>query len=205
MRQNNSTSVFQTVIVLLSFCSLVVEAQDVPLEMNENGSGYSTATDEAPGVSLPSSSENPLIDASAESKHAASEKVNANPSPLADRLADQLGITSDQGAAGAGSIFRYVKQKMSPEEFRKIHSLIPDFDQIVDGGPAAEISSLSDQIGDTETKDPELAAILLKNDFDQFGLAPDMLGKFVPVIVEYVKSQGGEPAANLLQNALAGI
>ena len=38
--------------------------------------------------------------------------------------------------------------------------------------------------------------------FEKLGLSSDMVGKFTPIILDYVKNKGGEHAMNLLKGAL---
>ncbi len=42
----------------------------------------------------------------------------------------------------------------------------------------------------------------LGGSFEQLGMSPDMVQKFVPVVLDYVNSQGGTSAMQLLQGAL---
>jgi hypothetical protein len=42
----------------------------------------------------------------------------------------------------------------------------------------------------------------LADSFSKIGLSPDMVNKFVPVILDFVKSEGGQQAMTLLKNAL---
>jgi hypothetical protein len=40
--------------------------------------------------------------------------------------------------------------------------------------------------------------------FQQLGLAPDMVQKFIPIVVQYVQGTGGSSVASALQSALMG-
>jgi hypothetical protein len=42
----------------------------------------------------------------------------------------------------------------------------------------------------------------LTNAFKKLGLSPDMVQKFTPIILDYVKKKGGEHVMNLLKGAL---
>ena len=78
-------------------------------------------------------------------------------------------------------------------------------DHILTAGPAADVTDLAETVATIEAENPGIAAMLLKNDFGQIGMAPNMVEKFIPIIVDYVKIQGGESGASMLQNALTGI
>ena len=42
----------------------------------------------------------------------------------------------------------------------------------------------------------------LESSFEKLGLSGDMVGKFTPIILDYVKNKGGEHAMNLLKGVL---
>ena len=42
----------------------------------------------------------------------------------------------------------------------------------------------------------------LAGSFSQLGMKAGMVNKFTPIILNYVKSSGGEPVMNILQSAL---
>jgi hypothetical protein len=42
----------------------------------------------------------------------------------------------------------------------------------------------------------------LADSFSKLGLAPDMVNQFVPVILDFVQSEGGQQAMTLLKSAL---
>lgn len=203
MKKNKLRFATRSSIVIFAVHSMFTLAQDRltdPLEVDLDDGGIGAEV-ERPLPSL----EIPLAVSSSGAGLSQDTALASSPAPLADRLAEELGITPDQGAAGAGSIFRYAQQKMSADDFKKIHDLIPGMDHILSAGPLANDSDFPANPEETKSMTPELGTRLLKNEFDQFGLAPDMVQQFVPVIVEYVKSRGGEPVANLLRNALQGI
>lgn len=55
---------------------------------------------------------------------------------LVGMLSQKLGVTPAQAQAGAGAIFGYAKQRMSPEQFQKISSYVPGMDQLLGAAPA---------------------------------------------------------------------
>lgn len=42
----------------------------------------------------------------------------------------------------------------------------------------------------------------LTNSFDILGMCSDMVGQFIPIVLDYVKGRGGEKAMKLLQGSL---
>ena len=124
---------------------------------------------------------------------------------LVDLLSSQLGVTKDQAQGGAGSIFQLAKQNLSVEDFSSIAKAVPDIDQMIAVAPKIEKSSgtlggISSMMGSSSNKLGGMAG--LTSSFNKLGLTGDMVNKFTPIILDYVKNKGGEHAMNLLKGAL---
>ncbi len=139
----------------------------------------------------------------------AAESVQAVSSgTLVDALVQQLGVTTAQAQGGAGALFQAAKSRMTAEAFDTVAKSVPDIDQLLAAAPQSSASSglaggLSALAGDKAGSLGSLAS--LASSFQQLGLSSDMVSKFVPVVVDYVKQSGGDAAASLLRSALAGI
>ena len=122
---------------------------------------------------------------------------------LVDLLSSQLGVTKDQAEGGAGSIFQLAKQNLTAEDFSSIAKAVPGIDQMIGAAPKVEGSSgtlggISSVMGSNK-----LAGMAgLTGSFEKLGLNGDMVSKFTPIILDYVKNKGGEHAMNLLKAAL---
>jgi len=122
---------------------------------------------------------------------------------LADLLSSQLGVTRNQAEGGAGSIFQLAKQNLTAEDFSSIAKAVPGIGQMMSAAPKVEGSSgslggISSMMGSNK-----LAGMAgLKSSFEKLGLNEDMVSKFTPIILDYVKNKGGEHAMNLLKGAL---
>ena len=122
---------------------------------------------------------------------------------LVDLLSSQLGVSKDQAEGGAGSIFQLAKQNLSVKDFSSIAKAVPGIDQMMGAAPKVEGSSstlggISSMIG--SNKLGGMAG--LTSSFEKLGLNGDMVSKFTPIILDYVKNKGGEHAMNLLKGAL---
>ena len=131
--------------------------------------------------------------------------VYAGDMGLVDLLSSQLGVSKNQAQGGAGSIFQLVKQNLSVEDFSSIAKAVPGIDQMIDAAPKIEKSSgalggISSMMGKTSDKLGGMAG--LTSSFQKLGLSGDMVNKFTPIILDYVKNKGGEHAMNLLKGAL---
>jgi hypothetical protein len=122
---------------------------------------------------------------------------------LVDLLSSQLGVTKDQAEGGAGSIFQLAKQNLNVEDFSSIAKAVPGIDQMIGAAPKVEGSSsslggISSMMG--SNKLGGMAG--LTSSFEKLGLSGDMVSKFTPIILDYVKNKGGEHAMSLLKGAL---
>jgi hypothetical protein len=131
--------------------------------------------------------------------------VYAGDMGLVDLLSSQLGVSKNQAQGGAGSIFQLVKQNLSVEDFSSIAKAVPGIDQMIGAAPKIEKSSgafggISSMMGKTSDKLGGMAG--LTSSFQKLGLSGDMVNKFTPIILDYVKNKGGEHAMNLLKGAL---
>jgi len=157
---------------------------------------------------------------------------NAQTQSLVDLLVSQLGVTSEQATGGAGSIFNLAKQQLAPDEFSQIAQAVPGIDTMMSaaptaaaegttGGGVADLSKMatgsgesgsmtgmaSKAMGDAASTTGGTGAAMgnlgsLAGTFEQLGMSPDMVQKFVPVVLDYVNSEGGATAMKLLQGAL---
>ncbi len=137
---------------------------------------------------------------------------------LVNLLTSQLGVTTPQAEGGAGAIFEYAKDKMTPDDFAKVAGAVPNMDSLLAAAPKAPEATPSESTlsepGLRDLSEPGtlggLGGLAGKlgglqgpsGSFGQLGLQPDMVGKFVPVVVDYVKSRGGGSVGALLAGAL---
>ncbi|MFH0351677.1 MAG: DUF2780 domain-containing protein [Chromatiales bacterium] len=139
---------------------------------------------------------------------------------LTGLLTSQLSVTEPQAMGGAGAIFSYAKEKLSPESFTKVANAVPEMDQLLGAAPAVAapkpagsapgLGALAgqgaatlpggDAIGGVADKATGLQS--LSDSFGKLGMEPDMVGKFTSVLLDYVKSKGGDAVGSLLAGAL---
>jgi len=122
---------------------------------------------------------------------------------LVGLLSSQLGVTKDQAEGGAGSIFQLAKQSLSVEDFSSIAKAVPGIDQMMGAAPkmvgsSSSLGNISSMMG--SNKLGGMAG--LTSSFEKLGLSGEMVNRFTPIILDYVKNKGGEHAMNLLKGAL---
>ena len=128
--------------------------------------------------------------------------VSADTSKLIGSLVDKLGVSEEQATGGAGAVFKEGKNNMSSGDYSQLLSSVPGIDSLISsapqtGGLAGKASSLLGGSAGSTTGMANLA-----DSFSKLGLAPDMVNQFVPVILDYVQSEGGQQAMTLLKSAL---
>lgn len=116
---------------------------------------------------------------------------------LVDILAHRLGVSPQQALGGAGAIFQMAQGSMNPQAFSSLSRSIPGMSTMLSAAPA--MSNLSSLAGSNSSLGNAAA---LAASFQQLNLSPDMVGQFIPVIVNYVSKTSGQATANLLQSAL---
>lgn len=119
---------------------------------------------------------------------------------LVGQLTQGLSVTPEQATGGAGALFGLAKSKLSPADFGKIAAVVPGMDSFLKAAPSTGGSGLSNLTGSLPGNVGGLASAATA--FQKLGLSPDMVGKFVPILTNFVQAKGGSNVASLLSGAL---
>ncbi len=120
-------------------------------------------------------------------------------------LTEQLGISDEQAQGGAGLLFKMAKEKLGSGEFEQITASVPEADSLADAAPGSGLlgSALGGLASSLSGGDSNLGNLAgLVGGFTKLGLDADMLGKFVPIVLSFVKGKGGDVAQNILSKVL---
>ena len=128
--------------------------------------------------------------------------ASADTSKLIGSLVDTLGVTEDQATGGSGAVFREAKNNMAPGDYSQLLKAVPGIDSLMSAAPqtsglAGKASSLLGGSGGSAA-----GAVGLADSFSKLGLSSDMANQFVPIILDFVQTEGGEQAMTLLKSAL---
>jgi hypothetical protein len=115
---------------------------------------------------------------------------------LTDLLKTNLGVTDAQAQGGAGLLFKLAKSKLSGSDFSKVSSAVPGIDSLIGAAPASGGGFLSKLFGGGGG----LAG--LAGGFSKLGMNSGMIGKFIPIILSFVQSKGGDGVKSLLEKVL---
>jgi Protein of unknown function VcgC/VcgE (DUF2780) len=124
---------------------------------------------------------------------------NVNENELVKSLSTKMKIKPEQAAGGAGSIFNYAKGKLSAKDFAKVSSAVPGMDQLLSAAPKADTSSPT---GALSQLGGAAGIASLAGPFKSLGMGPEMVGKMVPEVLNYVGIKGGDATKALLSNVL---
>lgn len=127
---------------------------------------------------------------------------------LMQLLTQNLGVSEEQAQGGAGLLFKLAKDKLGDGDFQQVASAVPGIDGLMDAAPSGGgglmgalggiASSLG--VGGGGGKLGGLAS--LAGGFSKLNLDSGMVGKFIPVILSFVQSKGGDTVKNLLAGVL---
>jgi len=121
---------------------------------------------------------------------------------LVQTLSKQLNVSDDQAAGGAGAIFQYAKGALSGDDYGKVEKAVPEAAELVKKAPATDsaASAAGSMLGKSAGSAAGLAG--LTSSFEKLGLSSDMVGKFTPIVVNYVDQKGGSQVGDLMRNVL---
>jgi hypothetical protein len=116
---------------------------------------------------------------------------------LIDQLTKNLGVNETQAKGGAGLLFKLAKEKLGGGDFAKVAAAVPGVDNLIGAAPSAGVLG---GLGKIFGGAGGLAS--LAGGFSKLGLDSGMIGKFLPVILSFVQSKGGDAVKGLLEKAL---
>jgi hypothetical protein len=124
---------------------------------------------------------------------------------LVDQLVKNLGVSEEAAKGGSGLIFNMVKDKLGTGDFGKVAGALPGITDLMKAAPASGgvlggIGKLASGLGGGAGQLGNLAS--LAGGFSKLGLDSGMIGKFIPIILAFAQSKGGDVVKSLLQKAL---
>jgi hypothetical protein len=137
---------------------------------------------------------------------------------LIQQLVSSLGVNEDQAKGGAGLLFNLAKEKLGAGEFQQLADKIPGVSDLLGvapapsaaasagGGMMGALGGIASSLGAGGLGD-KLGGLgnlaNLASGFSQLGLSTDMVGKFVPIVLSFVQSQGGDSMKGLLEKVMS--
>ena len=124
---------------------------------------------------------------------------------LINLLTQNLGISDSQAEGGTGLLLDLAKKQLGEGDFSKIASAIPNADALMKNIPQASglggmLGGLGGMLGDKAGNLGNLAA--LASGFSKLDMDSDMIQKFLPVVMSYLKEQGGSGVEGILEKVM---
>ncbi len=128
---------------------------------------------------------------------------------LTGLLVQQLGVTQSQAEGGAGAVFQLAKSKMQAAAFTELSHSVPGMQGLLAAAPVAKSLGSGGLAGGLESLVGISGGTVgnlvgLASSFQQLGLSPAMVQKFVPLVLQYVQGNGGSAVTGVLQSAIMG-
>jgi hypothetical protein len=125
---------------------------------------------------------------------------------LVQQLVAGTGVSASQAEGGAGLLFGLVKEQLSAGDFAQVAEAVPGVEGLIDaapesgGGLGGMLGGVASALGGQELGNlASLAAGFSKLDLDA-----GMIGKFVPILLDYLQSQGGGDLVSRVKGVLQG-
>jgi len=129
---------------------------------------------------------------------------------LIKMLTSQLGVTKTQASGGAGALFDMAKGALSETDYSQVVNAIPGIGDLIKSAPAVSESTtgtsdtmagLTKGLGAvTEAVDSANTFAAVTDQFEQLGLDAGMVSQFIPVLLSFAESAGGESVVNILKS-----
>jgi len=124
---------------------------------------------------------------------------------LVQMLVQQLGVSDEQASGGAGLLFKLAQNKLSSGEFVQVADAVPGIEGLISsapqaGGLAGALGGLASSFGGGGGQLAGLAE--LAGGFKNLDLDSDMIGKFIPIVLSFVQSKGGDTLKQILTKVL---
>jgi|SRR5690349_12625587 hypothetical protein len=125
---------------------------------------------------------------------------------LIDRLTGALGVNAAQAEGGAAVLFKAAKDKLGEGEFSRLLGGVPGLNELITKAPASGGGGLGGLLGGLAGAVGGNAALIstVMSGFGKLGLGTDDAKRFVPVIMDFLRSKVGPDVVSRLEKTLRG-
>jgi hypothetical protein len=122
---------------------------------------------------------------------------------LVELLTGRLGVSAAQAEGGAAVLFKAAKEKLGGTEFANLLGGVPGLGELMKKAPAAS-GGLGGMLGGFASAMGGNAAAIaaIVSGFGKLGLTTEHAKKFVPVILEFLKTKVGPDEISKLEKTL---
>lgn len=123
---------------------------------------------------------------------------------LISLLTSKLGVSNEQAIGGTAALFGSAKKNLSADDFSSVTKSLPEIKSLL-GNATKDGSGIASKLGMSSAENDPAGAKEENNNltkqFSQLGLSSNMVDKFIPIVLGYAKSSGGDKVMNLLKGA----
>jgi hypothetical protein len=125
---------------------------------------------------------------------------------LVDMLTRNLGIDGKQAEGGAAVLFNAAKEKLGSGEFGKLLGNVPGLSDLMHKAPAAGGGGLGGMLGGLAGAMGGNVGLIanIVSGFGKLGLKADDAKKFVPVILDFLRTKVSPDVVTKLEQTLRG-
>ncbi len=130
---------------------------------------------------------------------------------LTEALTQQLGVSSEQAAGGAGALLLAAQSQMKADDFQQLIQSMPEVGALTKvvakpkkiSGWTQVASGASALMGDKNNTLGQAAGLV--SSFQELGLSASMVQKYIPVVTDYVSKNAAPYLTKALVSALTGL
>jgi hypothetical protein len=139
---------------------------------------------------------------------AAAAEESASASGLVSMIADNLSVNEEQAEGGMGSIFGFVQQHATAENFEILSGALPGLSSLLGEAPDVSEEESSGGLGGLLDKASEYneslkAVNTVKKQFEALGIDPEMITDFVKQAQTYLDTEEGQEAKKVLTDSFS--
>lgn len=111
--------------------------------------------------------------------------VAGDTASLVKNLSSQLGVSSQQAAGGTAALFAMAQSKLPTSQFNGVTSKVSGLSSLLGSGQSSGSGSLTSTILNNVSSFGGV-----QKAFSGLGMSPSMIGQFVPIISQFLGTQG---------------
>ncbi|MET0066614.1 MAG: DUF2780 domain-containing protein [Candidatus Thiodiazotropha sp.] len=125
---------------------------------------------------------------------------------LIQQLVTATGVDQQQAEGGAGLIFGLLKEQLSSSDFSQVSEAVPGVEGLIGAAPESGggLGGLLGGVASAMGAGNLGSMASLADGFSKLDLDMGMVGKFMPVVLSYLQSQGGEGLVAMVSKVLQG-
>jgi hypothetical protein len=126
---------------------------------------------------------------------------------LIQQLMVGAGVNQAQAEGGVGLLLGLLKEQLPSSDFAKVDAAVPEAETLIDAAPASGSGGLSGLLGSAVSAlgGTELGNLAsLASGFSKLDLDIGTIGKFIPVLLAFLQSKGGDDLAGMVSRVLQG-